>query len=400
MSYDHRADITALLTGISEEMAPEKLLGGRLEELLQGVKPERILCLGKASASLARGTSALLPGTPGLSYGVGTPGPLPPGWRNLAGDHPLPTRRNLKNTEIVISWVGAGTGPLLVLISGGTSSLLTSPIPPWTLQEKSAVTTDLLLSGATIGEINAVRMRISGVKGGGLRGHCGRRRVFTGVWSDVERREFRIVGSAPTLSVPAAASADEIAALHSIELPRDLPPDRLLRRVPPGDRYRLLFDGRDLEGAVYDKLRGIGIPAVRLCIPEGEGVDAAARRLRRAFESAKGRGPRAFVSVGEAPCSVGRKGRGGRCSHLAARIAQELNGRENWSFWAVATDGVDGTGEGGAAVHWDRLPDPGEIRAALERCDTGTLWRRHGASIPGKPTGNNLRDLRVLLAGG
>jgi hypothetical protein len=57
---------------------------------------------------------------------------------------------------------------VLALISGGGSALLAAPAAGVTLAEKRALTSALLRSGASIGEINCVRKHLSAIKGGRL----------------------------------------------------------------------------------------------------------------------------------------------------------------------------------------------------------------------------------------
>jgi hypothetical protein len=56
----------------------------------------------------------------------------------------------------------------LCLISGGGSALLPAPVDGVTLADKQAVTRHLSAAGANINELNAVRKRLSRIKGGGL----------------------------------------------------------------------------------------------------------------------------------------------------------------------------------------------------------------------------------------
>jgi glycerate-2-kinase len=237
-------------------------------------------------------------------------------------------------------------------------------------------------------------MRLSRVKGGGLRRRIRKGPVFTGIWCDVAPEDFRIVGSAPTLSVPARPDAEEILARVGLSIPRPLPPDRTLRRAPTGDRRALLASGRDLESDTVSVLRELGHRARALHIAEGTDAGLFAARLRKlAQEASVGRW--AWVTSGEVSTPAGG-GRGGRCSHLAALVALELVGLRGWTFAALATDGTDGTGDGGAWVSPDALPPQSEICRCVAGGDTATLWASWGTGMPRKPTGNNLRDLYVL----
>ena len=88
----------------------------------------------------------------------------------VEASHPVPgeagyeaTRRTIERLEDLTA-----EDTVLCLLSGGGSALLTAPNGV-TLEQKAALTRDLLRSGATIQEMNAVRKHLSSVKGGSTR---------------------------------------------------------------------------------------------------------------------------------------------------------------------------------------------------------------------------------------
>lgn len=110
----------------------------------------------------------------------------------------------------------------------------------------------------------------------------------------------------------------------------------------------------------------------------------------------------AFVGNGEVRVEVPRgSGRGGRCSHLVAEVALALVRKRipgRWAFTALATDGVDGTAGGGAWTDSESVPPESALIQSIEAFDTASLWASAGTLLPMRPTGNNLRDLWVLVA--
>lgn len=88
---------------------------------------------------------------------------------------------------------------LVVLISGGGSALLSFPKDPLTLEEKSSVVQFLSKAGADIFELNAVRKRLSEVKGGGLARMAFPTKVLTLILSDVIGNPVQIIASGPTV---------------------------------------------------------------------------------------------------------------------------------------------------------------------------------------------------------
>jgi hydroxypyruvate reductase len=363
--------------------------------------PGQVLCLGKAAQGLAAAARSLWPEAPGLLYGV-PGGAAPPGFLDLRGDHPEPSLRNARNTEEVREWLRRGRGDLLALVSGGGSALLVAPRHPWTLEEKAGLASRLLASGAPIRDVNAVRVALSQVKGGGLLEDLGGRTCLTGIWSDTGPGQARLVASAPTLPWRPAVSAERVLRAWGVGAPRSFPPARpRIRR--PADRWFLLADGVSLRRRAAAFLRGRGLAVQEVPVGEGEAAEDLARRITARAASALGAGgpPRAWIGVGEATVAVPSPGgSGGRCSHLAAAVALRMRNAPSdaaWAFSALATDGVDCSGDGGAFTDHRRAPAARRLRDALAGGNTAALWRREGTSVPREPSGNNLRDLWVLV---
>jgi hydroxypyruvate reductase len=95
-------------------------------------------------------------------------------------------------------------------------------------------------------------------------------------------------------------------------------------------------------------------------------------------------------------------GIGGRNQQFALACAEKIAG-ENITVLSAGTDGVDGNSSAAGAVAdgttLERARRRGlDVRAALERFDAYSLFSALGDAIETGPTGNNLRDLRILLA--
>src|SRR5579871_2662605 len=83
--------------------------------------------------------------------------------RLVEAGHPIPDAAGLAATHDALALASAaGVDDLvLVLISGGASANWIAPAPGLSLAEKQGLTRELLKSGASIGEINAVRKHLS-----------------------------------------------------------------------------------------------------------------------------------------------------------------------------------------------------------------------------------------------
>lgn len=343
----------------------------------------------------------------------------------LEAGHPVPDQAGQEAATRLLDLVGGlqPTDLLFVLLSGGASSLLPAPAPGLTLEDKQETTRLLLHSGASIGEINAVRKHLSTLKGGGLAAAT-RARVICLILSDVIGDDLGTIGSGPTSPDPTTfADACEILQRY-----------RIWEQVPPRVRERL---SGGLTGTVKETPKP-GAPLFRRVHNQIIGnnraaVEAAAQAARRAGyrtlilstsltgearEVAKvfgaigrelarwnrpGRRPACVIAGGECTVTVRGGGKGGRAQEFALAAALEIAGLNNVWVAGFGTDGTDGpTDSAGAVVDGRTVSravaaglDPG---TALLRSDAYPLFSKLGAHIMTGPTGTNVNDLYLLLA--
>jgi len=127
---------------------------------------ERVLVAGFGKASLAMGQALVEVLAGRISAGILIPKSLPPSYSFphpqftiIQGTHPVPDERSIAGAHSMIDLLsGVNENDLVIfLISGGGSSLLTSPVPDISLGEIQDLTKKLLACGATIHEINVLR---------------------------------------------------------------------------------------------------------------------------------------------------------------------------------------------------------------------------------------------------
>lgn len=419
---------------------PAALLDRALAEALAAVAPDRclpphvppppvggrtlIVAAGKAAAGMAaawasrcrcpveglvvvpRGQSAVLhlahraiPGLAVLEAGH----PVPDAGSELAG------RRALE--------LAAAAGPadrFVFLVSGGASALLAVPAPGLTLADKQAVTAQLLASGAPIADINAVRRRLSAVKGGRLAAACGAGEMRVLAISDVPGDDLADIGSGPMSPPPVAEDAREILARHGCAgtattralLGGGGPPgpgrdDPAFGRVTA----RVIARGADAVAAAAAVVGAAGYGPVLLPEARGAAIDVAADHAGqvRALRAAGGR--HALISGGETTVQVRHPGgRGGRNTAYLLALALALGPEAGVHGLAADTDGIDGTGpHAGARLAPDALAraraaglDPAALLAADRSAD---CFGAFGDLLVTGPTGTNVSDLRILLVG-
>ncbi len=164
-----------------------------------------IVGAGKASARMAQALEKKLgpqidSGLVVVKYGHGA---ATNKIRIVEAGHPVPDEAGVDAGRMIMEVVGTLTADdlLIVLLSGGASSLLPVPAQGISLKDKQQTTHLLLRSGATIQEMNAVRKHLSRVKGGQLAAATPAR-VASVILSDVIGNDLGTIGSGPTAPDP------------------------------------------------------------------------------------------------------------------------------------------------------------------------------------------------------
>ena len=369
---------------------------------------------GKAAASMAAAVEVAWPdvslsGVVVVPYGYG----MPTGRivvREAA--HPVPDANSEAAAREIMAAVTDLTPDdlVLVLISGGGSSVLAMPAPGLTLADKQLVNRRLLASGLDIRTMNAVRRRLSAIKGGKLAAAAAPARVVTLAVSDIPGDDVSSIASGPSLP---DTTADLDLAPFVDRLGPDLPPpvaDRLRQRapmapaVPPPDVHLISAPAASLEAAASEA-RAHGVdPIVLGDAIEGEAAEVGAAMARLAMRPVDC--PTVYLSGGETTVTLSGRpaGRGGRNTEftLAAITAVGDHGR----IWVLAgdTDGEDGFSGGAAGAI--AAPDTvarGKARGydsilALQNHDSATFFDAIGDLVVTGATRTNVNDFRALLA--
>ncbi len=390
------------------EYAPDALVRRALARprgAVAGDGPVVVVAVGKAATPMAEAAVDAL-GTRVrralVVHAEGARGPVARrGLTVCAAPHPVPDARSVDAAERALRLVAGAKCPVLVLLSGGASSLLAAPAQGLSFQQKRTVVASLLSSGAPITDINLVRRHLSRVKGGGLLRAAYPSPVHTLIVSDVIGGRRTDVGSGPSLPSPAGLRAAQRAIARWLgSWPGGIP---LSACVGPRDREAALATSELLLSPELFARRVATWLTQRLApsqLTVGDplvgDVDEAAAWLTTASRALERGEVRVFPSecTLRLPQLASQRGRGGRASHLAARVGPRLPA--GVSLLCLATDGVDGaSGHAGAWVRREDFPSAPRVRAALRAFDTGALHEALGTSVA-VPKGHNLADLVVL----
>jgi hydroxypyruvate reductase len=378
---------------------------------------------GKAAAAMARAVEAHWPADMPLAglvvtrYGHGV-GPL----RRIEvveAAHPVPDVAGQKAAARILELV-RGLGPddlALCLISGGGSALLSLPARGITLADKQAVNKGLLMSGASIGEMNCVRKHLSAIKGGRLAVAAAPARVVSLIISDVPGDDPSVIASGPT--TPDSTTREEAKAVlkrHGIVAPLSVQAilDDMTSESPkPGDPAFARSEARIIAApqasleAAAELARRAGYHPLIL----GDAIEGEAREVGKvmagiarqvAVHDQPAPAPCVLISGGETTVTVAGKGRGGRNVEFLLSMAVELDGRSRIFAIAGDTDGVDGAEEiAGAIITPDTLERARRLaldaKASLADNDGHGFFEALGDQVVSGPTLTNVNDFRAVL---
>jgi glycerate 2-kinase len=383
-----------------------------------------VIAFGKAAFPMAEGFAAVLAPEYSTEGILVVPAPPPqelPGWETFIGGHPIPTAASFAAGRAILDRLARCDERTLVvfLVSGGGSALVEQPLDPSvTLEDFQALHRVLVTCGAPIEEINVVRRHLSATKGGRLAAAAPRSRKVTLGVSDVPEGQEPALASGPTLPDPTTIrDAERIAEAYALvpKLPaslRGIFERHELRESPkPGDaafaraHFSLLLGERDLLHAAHHASEREGYFCICDTSADSWPIEKAADHLLAVLELQRNSSPHcpaAVLADGEVISRVTGDGIGGRNSAFVLACVPKIAGKQI-TVLSAGTDGIDGNSfAAGAVADGDTLS---RARAAgldvadyFCRSDSYNFFARLDDAIITGPTGNNLRDLRILLA--
>ena len=403
----------------------ELIIGGRLYDL---DRYERVVVVGagKATAPMARAVEQRLGRRLQGGFVVVKHGHRVPTKRIVVAEagHPVPDRSGQRAAARLCA-IAAELGHrdlMIVLLSGGASSLLPAPVAGITLSDKQRTTRELLRCGASIREINTVRKHLSRIKGGRL-AELTEATVVTLILSDVLGDDLSAIASGPTVPDPTTYQ-DAVAILKHHRIWQAVPQRvrRHLDRGCEGLASETPKPGSSLFRRVRHHIVGNNVAAVTAVMritreaglrtlvhrpvltgearEEGQRFGAMARKIVR--EGKPLQKPCCVVAGGETIVTVTGKGVGGRAQEFAVAAALEIAGLAGVYVVAIGTDGTDGpTDAAGAVADGNTVARAQrfslDLNSALKRHDTyPALKKLHQLIITG-PTGTNVNDLYLLI---
>lgn len=385
--------------------------------------PLSVIAAGKAAGSMVSALALHSDLDIRRAFAVATHGAagMPASIEFREASHPRPDARSVAAGARALDIANsvAADGCLLVLLSGGASSLLAVPAEGLTLEDKQCVTDALLRGGADIQALNTVRKHLSGIKGGRLAAAC-RGTTVTIAISDVIGDDLAVIGSGPAVADPTTWNdAAEQLARYMPEPPAAVRaaiargvagalPDTPKAGDPRLARAsaRVIASRRDAMNGARDEALRLGY-AVRVLddAVSGDARGSAGRWFERVSRELRDLSrPACVISSGETTVTVKGGGKGGRNQEFALALARLLPPHQNVAAASVGTDGIDGpTDAAGALVDATTVARAAGATLAppeeyLDANDSYAFFDRLNDLIRTGPTDTNVGDLQVLLA--
>jgi len=376
--------------------------------------------MGKAAYPMIEALASLTgPAFTGVVVSGHPAGVQVPGMRYFEGGHPLPSAESMRAAEAILKGLNSLDHHSLVmfLISGGASAMVEQAIDPEISLENLIETYRVLVHcGAPIDEMNAIRKHLSAVKGGRLAQTAYPAQQVSILVSDVPSHSLDALASGPTMPDSSTTSnCYDIAERYELldrlpESVRRLFAERALEETPKKDdpafvrsRWWTVLSS-DIAAKAAAKLAGDNGFASEIdnSCDDWEYQRAADHLLNRLRTLRQGVSRACIISAGEVTVRVDREGgRGGRNQQLALYCAQKIAG-ENIAVLSAGTDGIDGNSDAAGAIAdgstLSRAKSAGlDPQASLRSFNSAYFFESLGDAIVTGPTGNNVRDLRVLL---
>ena len=377
--------------------------------------------MGKAGHTMAEALTQIIPGAVrGIIACPVEPPAKVSGFRYYYGGHPLPNVDSLRAGTAILELLRELRDRSLAvfLISGGASAIAEKPIrPDLTLSDVIETNRTLVHSGAPIAEINAIRKHLSAIKGGRMAAAAAPATQLSLLVSDVPDHALDALASGPTMP-DTTTVADCYAITGRYEMMPHFPSSvreilqqkQLLETPKTGDPvfanscYVTALSNKIAIDAAVECARTTGfVVEVDSSCDDWDYARAADYLLDRLRTLRKTAPLVCLIFGGEVTVTVGDKpGKGGRNQQFALYCAEKIAG-EAVTVLSAGTDGIDGNSSAaGALVDGTTLARAAQrglnSADALSHFDAFPFLDAIGDTLIIGPTGNNVRDLRVLLA--
>ena len=408
MNQELRRDADSIVKASLRAVLPDEAVGRALENFAYGNGKLILVAAGKAAWQMAAAAVRTLghvdDGIVVTKYDH-VMGEIP-GVRCFEAGHPVPDENSFSATGEALKRVDhlSAEDTVLFLLSGGGSALFEKPLIPG--EELQDITKQLLACGADIVEMNTIRKRLSGVKGGRFAEACAPAKVFSIVLSDILGDPLDMIASGP--AYPDASTCEQAAAIakkYSLKLSAQA--KELLGKETPKklNNVTTMITGsvRELCAAAAVRCRELGYEPILLTDQLACEAREAGSFLGSILRTHSGSGKKlAFIAGGETVVHLTGHGLGGRNQELALAAAPGIAGIPGAAVFSVGSDGTDGpTDAAGGYVDGDTVKEltaaGWDVAAVLQDNDAYHALKDVDGLILTGPTGTNVNDVAVAL---
>ena len=399
---ERRADAEKIFSYAVKSCSPYERTYEELYKLKKDgkIKNPAVLAVGKAACPMAKAacgvfTDSIKFGFALTKYGYGEKLPYPVDV--LEGAHPVPDENDVINSRKALLKTDALTKSdcLIFLVSGGGSALFEDP--KIILGELKKVNEICLKSGCPIDVLNAVRKRLSNVKGGKFAERT-KAEIFCLALSDFLGDRPDVIASGPCF--PDMTTDDELKnRMREYNLDFGGKINNLLfsEKKPKNKKvyYKTVGSVKNLcESAAFEAEKSGYKTEIVTDSITGEAADKGILIAEKALSLPKNR---CLIYGGETTVTVRGKGKGGRAQELCLAAAEIIRGKEI-TVLSAGSDGTDGpTDAAGAVADGQTADEIGDIGSYIENNDSYNAFKKCGGLIITGATGTNVNDIIIVL---
>lgn len=325
----------------------------------------------------------------------------------LQGTHPLPSEENVKASESVIEYVDReveGGDLVLVIISGGGSTLLCLPKPPHTCFAERDIVERLMHSGASIEETNTVRKHLSRLRGGNLAAHIYPAKTVSLIFSDVPGDDISFIASGPTVfDQTTKKDARDVLDKYQVVIKMDDKKIGLIETPKDQDKFssvenHLVLSNQDALKTMKAEAEKLGYRAEIITSTLRGEAHQVGKEVASRLKTEKPK--TCLLYGGETTVTVkNQAGKGGRNQELALASLQKIG--EGELITAMASDGRDNCEVAGAIADVEIKKQARKLDLKIDnylaRHDSFNFFAQAGGQLVIGATGSNVSDLVIAL---
>lgn len=404
-----REDANTIITKTIEAALPDSAVKKALSQIQFTGKRLFLLAIGKAAWQMAKATYSCLGDTIIKGFVITkyehSKGPIG-NFEIFEAGHPVSDKNTYLATGKVLDFLSTleQTDDVIFLISGGGSSLFEKPII--SEEDWEDVNKQLLACGADIVEINTIRKRLSGVKGGKFAQCCNRAHIYTVVLSDIIGDPLDMIASGP--AYPDSSTSEQalnIVKKYNLKISEDvkvLLEQETAKELSNVDTY-VTGSVKQLCVTAQEVCKELGYePVILTSALTCEARDAGKMLSSLARKNCNTHKSLAFLAGGETVVHLTGNGKGGRNQEIALSASEGISNLKDTCVFSFGSDGTDGpTDAAGGYVDGNSFTTMQNLNinvaSVLKNNDAYNALNKCNGLIMTGPTGTNVNDLSILL---